>query len=286
MSTSEPARDGYRSRLVERLQAEVDLVDELLAGGPAAEPLRRLLAATLPPQYGLGDGMVVDRGGAISPPCELVVYDRSHDAAVLPLVSLKLFPVEIVRAVVAVEERLEPESVGRALGKLSAVARLVTSSPPAKILTSDEKQWMHIRRAPAPPLRLLFARESDSDDVEGFLGWIARPPEPLAPAPDCAACLDQGLLARPAPDEPPELWLLPVAEGGLPVPASSLPSLRRGTSYAARTLAGRPFAADSPALALALLLALAEAVTFAGRALPVEDAVRHLGFAHLRATVA
>jgi hypothetical protein len=227
--------------------------------------------------------MVVDRGGGRSAPCELIAYDARVDDEMLPLVEIGLFPVEMVRAVFAVEAALDEAAAARALAKLATVDALELPAAPLSVLASDRQFWLKGGSQAARPLGVVCAAASAVVEVEQVLTWFTVGGG--LPAGRLVAGLDQCLI-RSVAGRAPEAWIFPVGEGGVPHIPESEGLFSDATGHPLRSLGGLPFFADPVAALLVFLLSLGESIAFMKRTVELAPAVACFGVAHLGFEVA
>lgn len=94
-------------------------------GEPRESGVRGFLAARLPGRYGVGEGFVMDRTGALSAQSDVVIFDRER----MPRIELHerdrlLFPCECVYATVEVKSRLTVKAMTDAVDNIASFKRL------------------------------------------------------------------------------------------------------------------------------------------------------------------
>jgi hypothetical protein len=129
-----PVVEDYWSGVLRRLQAEVDVFNELIthAGERGREnelSFARLLAGLVPRRYGIGSGLLIDSKDHYSQQTDIVIYDHADEPAILAQTSQVLFPIENVRACIEVKTRVGAEEVQDCAKKVGSMAELESLQP-------------------------------------------------------------------------------------------------------------------------------------------------------------
>lgn len=77
--------------------------------------LRRLLVSILPPHFGVGTGVIVDKWQRQSSQVDLIVYDRRFLPALLNENERGIFPIDIVLRVMEVKSILDKDGIHQTL---------------------------------------------------------------------------------------------------------------------------------------------------------------------------
>jgi hypothetical protein len=118
---------GYSRALVRDFEEhERQLNQATDRGAPRESGVRGFLADRLPGRYGIGEGFVMDRTGALSAQSDVVVFDRER----MPRIELHergrlLFPCECVYATVEVKSRLTADALSDAVQNIASFKRLI-----------------------------------------------------------------------------------------------------------------------------------------------------------------
>lgn len=108
--------ETYWSGVVQRLQAEVDVLNRLVPHrgeqGRANElSLARLIESLLPSDVGVGTGVIIDSNNSASRQIDLIIYDRSSQPQILAQTTQLLFPIETVLMAIEVKTTLSEEEL-------------------------------------------------------------------------------------------------------------------------------------------------------------------------------
>ncbi len=119
----------YYQGVVERLRAEVDLLNKVISHddsmGEANESLlRNLIRKFIPARYGVGSGVVVDHRGKPSRQCDIVIYDPVLYPSLFGLGEAHLFPVDFVYGVIEVKTTLDAGKAKDAIENIESVRKL------------------------------------------------------------------------------------------------------------------------------------------------------------------
>jgi hypothetical protein len=163
--------DHYFGSVYNKLEADALLFNRKLphAGLVGAEnenALADLIRSFLPPRFGVeASGIVIDRHGGQSRQCDIIIYD----AAAFPTYLRKVFPIEIVYAVIEVKTTLSAEEARGSRENLRSVGNL------------DFRPWLtnfwHSRSAKErlqahPSHGFVFGFRSQVAAFETFANWF------------------------------------------------------------------------------------------------------------------
>lgn len=163
--------DHYFASVYNKLEADALLFNRQLphAGLMGAEnenALASVLRQFLPTKYGIEvNALIIDRFGRVSRQADIVIYDAERQASFLR----KVYPVEIVYAVIEVKTSMSSSDAKASLENLVSVSELEfrpALSPYWETLTR-ERDIHH-----DPPALYAFAFRTDCQSFETFAGWI------------------------------------------------------------------------------------------------------------------
>lgn len=163
--------DHYFGSIYDKLEADALLFNRRLphAGLAGAEneiALATLLREFLPPRFGVEvSGIVIDRFGRQSRQADIVVYD----AAAFPRYLRKVFPVEIVYAVIEVKTTLASAEARSARENIRSVFDLDFRPALTSYWQNRPSNEQHIAQ---PPLGAVFAFRSDIIEFATFANWF------------------------------------------------------------------------------------------------------------------
>lgn len=271
--------EQYYEGILQRIRGEVDSINSLFVhpgvkGGGNEDVLRKMLNQYLPKQFGVGTGVVIDRHGAQSRQCDIIVYDTMNYPALLAISEAHFYPVDIVYAVIEVKTTLDAHAAAEALANIASV-RTLNLIPGRYMLPRPTKEGglAFTGYEPTPPLGLVFSYQSGAQQFETFKHWfVPTPGSHIGMQPSLVGCLDQGLLlyispngvvnAHPTSDGQHRGWLFPVRdEGGcaVAIPNTSTDNIIiEGKSYPVKKLGGNAIAIDQSRVLLLYLLVLDE----------------------------
>jgi hypothetical protein len=163
--------DHYFASVYNKLEADALLFNRQLphAGLMGAEnenALAEVLRQFLPAKYGIEvNALVIDRFGRVSRQADIVIYDAENQASFFR----KVYPVEIVYAVIEVKTSMSSSEAKASLENLTSVSELEfrpALTPYWETLTR-ERDIHH-----NPPALYAFAFRTDCEAFETFAGWI------------------------------------------------------------------------------------------------------------------
>jgi len=163
-------RSVYNKLEADALLFNRRLPHEGLKGSENEQALAAVLRDFLPERYGVeANALVIDRDGLVSRQCDIVVYDNMQ----FPKYFRKVYPVEIVHAVIEVKTELSKQQVDLAMQNEAALRKLKFQpllSNFWKTKTEKEK-ILH-----APPIHCIFGYRSSTEEFGTFSGWFADLP--------------------------------------------------------------------------------------------------------------
>lgn len=193
-----------------------------IKGSGNEEVIRRLLLQFIPKKYGVSSGVVIDKNGNQSKQCDIIIYDRHNYPELLSMSDSKMFPVDMVYAVIEVKTKLDSEKSKIALENVRSVLsldfikerfRMVPTEPIGKI-KSDTTLFEDVHTT--PPLGLIFSYESCTNHFETFQGWFKQEIKEKFSSASHVCCLDQGILLLRPPNQQEEIPLIfPIVEGDI-----------------------------------------------------------------------
>lgn len=165
----------YFQSIYDKLEADAllfnrELPHEGLKGSENEQALADVLRNFLPARYGVEvNGLVIDRNGAVSRQCDIIIYDDIS----FPKYFRKVFPIEIVFAVIEVKTELSKQQVDSALANESSLRALEYQPLLSNswVTQTKEKKLSH-----APPIHCIFGYRSSTVDFGTFISWFKEFP--------------------------------------------------------------------------------------------------------------
>lgn len=165
----------YFQSIYDKLEADALLFNrklphEGLKGSENEQALADVLRNFLPTRYGVEvNALVIDRNGAVSRQCDIVIYDDVQ----FPKYFRKVFPIEIVFAVIEVKTELSKQQVDAAKTNESALRSLSYQPLLTNYWTTQTKKQ---KLAHAPPVHCIFGYRSSTQDFGTFINWFKELP--------------------------------------------------------------------------------------------------------------
>jgi len=195
--------DNYYQAIMARVESEVHTINGLfehqgVKGGGNESVLIDLLKNFLPKKYGVDTGVVVDKTGAQSKQCDIVIYDAVNYPEIFSLTSAKFFPVDFVYATIEVKTTLDSQKAKDAIANIRSVQSLDyikeefrhSTTEPITELKPDTV--LFLTKSTTPPLGLIFSYTTTTSNFDTFSGWFEPSSDDIGPTHLFA--LDQGLL--------------------------------------------------------------------------------------------
>jgi hypothetical protein len=147
-------RSVYNKLEADALLFNRQLPHEGLKGSENEQALTDILRDFLPKRYGIeANALVIDREGTVSRQCDIVIYDNAQ----FPKYFRRVFPIEIVVAVIEVKTELSKQQVDMALEN-EASLRALKFQP---LLSNYWKTKTYEEKIPhAPPVYELVFRNA------------------------------------------------------------------------------------------------------------------------------
>lgn len=163
-------RSVYNKLEADALLFNRHLPHEGLKGSENERALADILRDFLPSRYGVeANALIIDRDGAVSRQCDIVVYDDVQ----FPKYFRKVYPIETVHAIIEVKTELSKQQVDIALQNEAALREL--SFQP--LLTPYWQTRTIEKRIPhAPPVHCIFGYRSSTEDFGTFIRWFSNLP--------------------------------------------------------------------------------------------------------------
>ena len=163
--------DHYFASVYNKLEADALLFNRQLphvglVGAENEIALAEVLRQFLPAKYGVEvNALVIDRFGRVSRQADIVIYDAEGQASFFR----KVYPVEIVYAVVEVKTSMSSSEAKAALENLASVSNLEfrPALTPHWETQTRERNIHH-----DPPALYAFAFRTDCQSFETFAGWV------------------------------------------------------------------------------------------------------------------
>lgn len=146
------------------------LPHEGLKGSENEQALADVIRAFLPSRYGVEvNALVIDREGNVSRQCDIVIFDNVQ----FPKYFKKVYPIEMVCAVIEVKTELNKQQADRAFENEIALRKLCFQP----LLTPYwENKTKKDSISHSPPVYCIFGYRSNSDDFCTFMKWFSRFP--------------------------------------------------------------------------------------------------------------
>ncbi len=163
----------YFATVHEKLQADALLYNDKiphsgLKGGLNELAIADVLRDFLPRRFGVEtNALIVDRHGALSNECDVVIYDDER----FPRYFRKVFPVELVYAVVEVKTTLTSQEAENAKAALRSVNQL--DFRPA-LTNYWQTRTVAEKLLHYPPICSVFAYRTDAVAFETFARWFPQ----------------------------------------------------------------------------------------------------------------
>ncbi len=165
----------YFRSIYNKLEADALLFNrrlphEGLKGSENEQALADVLRDFLPSRYGVEvNALIIDRNGAVSRQCDIVIYDDVKN----PKYFRKVYPIEIVYAVIEVKTELSKQQVDNALQNEAALRELEFQPRLAPYWQTRTKE----KRIPHnPPVHCIFGYRSATEDFGTFIRWFSGLP--------------------------------------------------------------------------------------------------------------
>ena len=165
----------YFRSIYNKLEADALLFNrrlphEGLKGSENEQALADVLRSFLPYRYGIEvNALVIDRDGAVSRQCDIVIYDDVR----FPKYFRKVYPIETVFAVIEVKTELSKQQVDYALQNEASLRKLKFQPllTPYWQTETNKKKITHY-----PPVHCIFGYRSSTEDFGTFTGWFNNLP--------------------------------------------------------------------------------------------------------------
>jgi hypothetical protein len=121
--------ENYYKGIYDIVQTEVNSINSLflhqgVKGEGNENVLRDLLIKFLPKRFGIDTGIIIDKDGNPSKQIDIIIYDNYNNPRILGLTSVKMFPVDIVYAVIEVKTQLTKQQSVKAIENIKSVRKL------------------------------------------------------------------------------------------------------------------------------------------------------------------
>lgn len=163
-------RSVYNKLEADALLFNRRLPHEGLKGSENEQALADVLRSFLPSRYGIEvNALVIDREGAVSRQCDIVIYDDVQ----FPKYLRKVYPIETVFAVIEVKTEISKQQIDIALQNEAALRKLKFQPllvPYWETKTEREKIPHN------PPIHCMFGYRSSTEEFGTFVGWLRSLP--------------------------------------------------------------------------------------------------------------
>jgi len=163
--------DHYFASIYNKLEADALLFNRQLphsglVGTENENAIAEVIREFLPSKYGVEvNALVIDRFGKISKQADIVIYDAEKQARFFR----KVYPVEIVYAVIEVKTSMSSSEAKSALENLASVSELEFRPALTPYWeTKTREQLIHHH----PPALYAFAYRTDCQSFETFARWV------------------------------------------------------------------------------------------------------------------
>ena len=196
----------YYQGIMDQIHIEVDLINSNfhhngLKGEGNENKIREIIKKFIPERYGVDTGVVIDRDGNQSKQCDIIIYDKFNHPQLFGLSSVKMFPVDLVYAVIEVKTTLNKTSAIKSIENIKSVRNLnyikedfrASPTDPVDKITKDTVMFEVY--STSPPFGMVFGFSSTTVSNSIFSSWfniIDQSQRHLFPSHIC--CLDQGIL--------------------------------------------------------------------------------------------
>lgn len=218
----------YYKGLVEQINSEVQLINNVfhhngLKGEGNENMLRDLLKKFIPKKYGIGSGLIIDKNGNQSRQCDIVIYDNYNYPELLSMSSVKLYPVDIVYAVVEIKTKLDSAKSKIAIENINSVLTLdyikekFRVNPTEPVTEVNLNTVLFETKSTTPPIGMIFSYESLTTKIDTFMNWFnpTRYPD-IQKFPTHICCLDQGMIViNPNKENDIRPFIFPLITGDL-----------------------------------------------------------------------
>jgi hypothetical protein len=202
----------YYQGIMDQIQIEVDLINSNfnhngLKGEGNENIIKEIIKKSIPAKYGVDTGIVIDKDGNQSKQCDIIIYDKFSHPQLLGLSSVKMFPVDIVYAVIEVKTTLDKTAAIKSIENINSVWNLnyITEAfrafptDPIEKITKDTTIFEN--HFTTPPIGIVFGYSSKTMNNSTFKKWFGSKEnfgkEHLPPI---ICCLDQGILIKKSND--------------------------------------------------------------------------------------
>jgi hypothetical protein len=163
--------DHYFSSIYNKLEADALLFNRKLPhsgliGSENENAIADVIRQFLPPKFGVEvNALVIDRFGKVSKQADIVIYDAEKQASFFR----KVYPVEIVYAVIEVKTSMSSSEAKSALENLASVSELEfrPALTPYWETKTNEQEIHH-----SPPALYAFTYRTDCQSFETFARWF------------------------------------------------------------------------------------------------------------------
>lgn len=163
--------DHYFASVYNKLEADALLFNRKLPhagllGAENEKAIAEVIRAFLPAKYGVEvNALVIDRFGKVSRQADIVIFDAEKQASFFR----KVYPVEIVYAVIEVKTSMSSAEAKASLENLASVSALEfrPALTPYWETRAREQEIHH-----SPPALYAFAYRTDCSSFETFARWI------------------------------------------------------------------------------------------------------------------
>lgn len=218
--------DHYFASVYNKLEADALLFNRKLPhsgllGSENENALADVLRQFLPAKYGIEvNALVIDRFGKVSRQADIVIYDAEKQASFFR----KVYPVEIVYAVIEVKTSMSSTEAKASLENLASVSELEFRPALTPYWENRTKaQGIHH----SPPALYAFAYRTNCQSFETFARWIdwqylhqgvkLRDQAPVYPEIRVirVCALDQGVIHMESTNGHVQRWVAEATDGGV-----------------------------------------------------------------------
>lgn len=217
--------ETYYQGIFSQLEGEVDFINEIIThpglkgeGNEAA--IRNLISKFIPKKYGVGSGIIIDKNGAHSNQCDIIIFDNQIYPEILSFTSTHIYPVDFVYAVIEVKTTLDSKSSKEAIDNIKSVRKLdIIKKTWAQFYSIDEsdqnnKKLLFSNLTSEAPYGIIYGHRSDINTFRAFRDrFTPINGEKKELWPTHIFCSDLGYLYHPADDTDRQHTIYPVFNG-------------------------------------------------------------------------
>jgi len=197
----------YYKGILTQLNSEVQLINRIfnhsgIKGEGNETAIRNLIEKFIPKKYGVSSGVIIDKKGNQSRQCDIVIYDNYNYPELLSMSTSKLFPIDLVYAVIEIKTSLDIGKSKIAIENINSVLSLdyikesYRTTPTEPVGKIGPETILFTDQMTTPPLGFVFSYQTETNSVETFHKWFSKKNnEETEYLPSRICSLDQGILS-------------------------------------------------------------------------------------------